>query len=116
MIEDILPPIIFSSNESQQTQLVHLFAVRYLSSELPFDNIYSYALLKRDSIVAGYTVLLYDILLTFCDEIRYVWHESHLPLTRLAYVVNRYGMVCLAMLYLFSKIFSSLCLQVIQRT
>ena len=54
-------------------------------------------------IVAGYTVLTYDILLTIGVEIQYVWLERQFLFSKLAYGINRYGMVCLSMLYLFSE-------------
>ncbi|KAL5518323.1 hypothetical protein ACEPAH_5 [Sanghuangporus vaninii] len=67
--------------EDPIVEIEHLFAVRYLT-------------------LAGFTVLLYDIFLTFGDEVTVVWGSGHWTVVKVAYLLNRYGACFLAMFYL----------------
>ncbi|KAI5119019.1 hypothetical protein M0805_001878 [Coniferiporia weirii] len=69
------------SSESVSTDVGHLMVVRYLT-------------------LSGFTVLLYDVFLTFSDEYEIIWSSRHWTLPKIAYVINRYGAIALSIFYL----------------
>ena len=58
--------------------------------------------------VAGVVVLLYDLFLTFPDELQYVWRRR-LSFRKLVYIINRYGMVS-TMIYYLSGMYAEITL------
>ena len=53
--------------------------------------------------VVGFSVLLYDIFLTFGTEVQVIWSKRGLVLPKVAYIVNRYGACITCMIYLSCK-------------
>lgn len=58
-------------------------------------------------IVAGVTVLFYDVLLTLAQEVQYVWSKGRWTFPKIAYIINRYGMCSLSLFFLDSQSFPS---------
>lgn len=54
-------------------------------------------------IVAGVTVLFYDVLLTLAQEVQYVWSKGRWTFPKIAYIINRYGMCSLSLFFLDSQ-------------
>ena len=50
-------------------------------------------------IVAGFTVLLYDISLTFENELQSVWNSRRNILVKFLYLMNRYGTLAYTLFY-----------------
>lgn len=55
--------------------------------------------------MAAFAVLLYDIFLTFADEVQVIWSQKRFTIPKLAYVINRYGACLTSSLYLACKSF-----------
>ena len=80
-----------------------LYADRYVSSKwskLRYLVIQTYVL--HQILVAGITILLYDILLTLNDELQIIWMRKK-TLPHIAYLVNRYGVLFLDMFLVYSE-------------
>lgn len=48
--------------------------------------------LQRCSVIGGFGLLVYDYLLTFDDEIQYIWNSPWTPV-KIVYLLNRYGVL-----------------------
>jgi len=73
----------------------------------------SHAFDTRFLTLAGFTVLSYDIILTIAQEVRCVWTRKRKLFLSIAFLINRYGVLALAVLYQFQVLFpthANLCL------
>ena len=79
---------------------------RYLAREFSVFRSIPVIHLSFLSLVVGLTILVYDALLTFPNELYFVWlspdRETSMT-TRIAYAMNRYGTIAMSVLFLAGK-------------
>ena len=55
------------------------------------------------TVVSGAVLLAFDILLTLDEEVKLVWRPKRLSVPKIAYILNRYGILAVHIYYIYGE-------------